>query len=63
MSDKLIALVTVAAVTPLCAFCILGPAALGSTLAWVVARFGGFNLWTTASASVGVAALIYGLLR
>jgi hypothetical protein len=64
MSDKITAgLVTFAAILPLCAVCVLGPAAVGSVFGWLAAWLGGFGLWPTMLASAGGAALVYGLLR
>lgn len=64
MSDKSTAgLVTFAAVLPLCAVCVLGPAAAGSVLGWVAAWLGGIGLGPMVLASVAGAALVLGLVR
>ena len=49
MNEKLTAgIVTAAAIAPVCALCILGPAALGSMIAGFAAWFGGLSALTTA---------------
>ena len=64
MSDRITAgLVTFAAILPLCAVCVLGPAAVWSILIWPIAWLGGFGLVTTMLVSAGGAALVYLLLR
>ena len=64
MSDRITAgLVTFAAILPLCAVCVLGPAAVWSMLIWPIAWLGGFGLVTTMLALAGGAALVYLLLR
>ena len=64
MSDKITAgLVTFAAILPLCAVCVLGPAAIGSVIAGLAAWLGGFSFWATMLVAVGGAAAIYGLMR
>ncbi len=64
MSDKFTAgLVTFTAILPLCAVCVLGPAAVWSILIWPIAWLGGFGLVPAMLASAGGAALVYLLLR
>ncbi len=64
MSDKITAgLVTFAAVLPLCAVCVLRPAAVWSILTWLMGWLGGFGLVPAMLASAGAAALVYLLLR
>jgi membrane protein DedA with SNARE-associated domain len=64
MSDKIVAgLVTFAAILPLCAVCVLGPAAIGSVIAGFGAWLGGFDFWAVMLVAVGGAAAIYRLLR
>ncbi|MFQ5565125.1 MAG: hypothetical protein ACE5EU_02045 [Paracoccaceae bacterium] len=64
MSDKIAAgLVTFAAILPLCAACVLGPAAIGSSIAGFGAWLGGFDFWAIMLVAVGGAAAIYWLLR
>ena len=64
MSDKITAgLVTFAAILPLCAVCVLGPAAVWSILIWPIAWLGGFGLVAAMLASAPGAALVYLLLR
>jgi hypothetical protein len=64
MSDRITAgLVTFAAILPLCAVCVLGPAAIGSIFAWLIAWLGGFDSGPAMLAVAGAAALVYGLLR
>ena len=64
MSDKITAgLVTFTAILPLCAVCVLGPAAVWSILIWPIAWLGGFGLVPAMLASAGAATLVYLLLR
>ena len=64
MSDKITAgLVTFAAILPLCAVCVLGPAAIGSVIAGLAAWLSGFSFLATMLVAVGGAAAIYRLLR
>ena len=64
MSDKIVAgLVTFAAILPLCAVCVLGPAAIGSVIAGFGVWLGGFDFWAMMLVAVGGAAAIYRLLR
>ena len=64
MSDKITAgLVTFADILPLCAVCVLGPAAVWSILIWPIAWLGGFGLAPAMLALAGGAALVYLLLR
>ncbi|MCH8952904.1 MAG: hypothetical protein IID49_12395 [Proteobacteria bacterium] len=64
MSDRITAgLVTFAAILPLCAVCVLGPAAVWSMLIWPIAWLGGFALAPAMLVSAGGAALVYLLLR
>jgi membrane protein DedA with SNARE-associated domain len=64
MSDKITAgLVTFAAILPLCAVCVLGPAAIWSILAGLIAWLGGFALVPAMLAAAGGAALVYLLAR
>ncbi len=49
MNEKLTAgIVTAAAIAPVCALCILGPAVLGSMIAGIAGWFGGLSAITTA---------------
>jgi uncharacterized BrkB/YihY/UPF0761 family membrane protein len=64
MSDKIMAgLVTFAAILPICAVCVLGPAAVWGLFTWFMAWLGGFGLVPTMLASAAAAALAYLLLR
>lgn len=64
MSDKVTAgLVTFAAVVPLCAVCLLGPAAAGVLLASLAGWLGGFGTLAIGLAAAGSAALGYTLWR
>jgi membrane protein DedA with SNARE-associated domain len=64
MSDKITAgLVTFAVILPLCAVCVLGPAAAGTVIAGLAAWLGGFDFWATMLVTVGGVAAIYGLVR
>lgn len=60
MGDKLIAgLVTFGAILPLCAICVLGPAAVLSLIGAAGAWLGGFGLWAELFAAVAAGLLIY----
>lgn len=64
MSDKPVAvLVTALAIAPICAVCVLGPAAFGSAVAWLSGWFGGLDLATTTGLAIVVALLIALLIR
>jgi hypothetical protein len=64
MSDRITAgLVTFAAILPLCAVCVLGPAAVGSLIAGFGAWVGGFGFWAVLLVAVGGAAAIHKMLR
>lgn len=64
MSEKPIAfLVTAVAVAPLCAVCILGPAALGAVATGLAGWIGGLGPITTTGTAVGAAAVVYGVVR
>ncbi len=64
MSDRITAgLVTFAAILPLCAVCVLGPAAVWAMLGGFVAWLGGFGVVPAMLAAAGGAALVYLLLR
>lgn len=64
MGEKLIAgLVAVAVVAPLCAVCVLGPAFLGSTIAWTAGWLSGLDILVAAGLAIVAGGLLYGLLR
>lgn len=64
VSDKLVAgVVTGAAITPICAVCVLGPTAVGSSLAWITGWFGGFSPVTTTGLAIIAAILVYGFAK
>jgi hypothetical protein len=64
MSDKLIAgLVTAAAIAPICAVCVLGPAAVGSSLAWVSGWFMGLDPVATTGLGIIAAIVVHGFFR
>jgi len=60
MSEKLVAgIVTAVAITPICAVCILGPAAIGSLFAGAFGWFGGFSPLATLALMIAAGALVY----
>ena len=62
--DKLVAgLVTFAVVLPICAVCVLGPAAIGAMLIGVVAWLGGAGGVFTISLTIVAGLLIYRTMR
>jgi membrane protein implicated in regulation of membrane protease activity len=64
MSDKPIAmLVTAAVVAPICSVCVLGPAAVGSGLAWMFGWAAGLPSVLNAGLAVIGAILVYGLIK
>ncbi len=64
MSDKPIAgLVTAAVVAPICVLCVLGPALLGSALAWLTGWFSGFSAVATTTLAIAAAILAYGYFQ
>lgn len=64
MSEKLVAgIVTAAGIAPLCAVCVLGPAAIGSVLAGTFAWLGGAGSLLTAALIVAAGLLVYRTLR
>jgi hypothetical protein len=64
MSEKLTAwLVTAAVIAPVCAACILGPAAIVSIFAGVVGWFGGLGAFATAGLVLVAGFSVYGLIR
>lgn len=64
MNDKLVAgFVTGAAITPICAVCVLGPSAVGSSLAWITGWFSGFSPVTTTGMAIIAAILVYGFAK
>lgn len=63
MSDKPIAVLIAAAAAPLCAVCILGPAAFGSAIAWIMGWLVGLDPVAATGATVSVAAVVYGVVR
>ncbi len=60
MSEKLVAgIVTAVAITPICAVCILGPAAIGSLFAGAFAWLGGFGPLATLALMIAAGGLVY----
>ncbi len=60
MSEKLVAgIVTAVAITPICAVCILGPAAIGSLFAGAFGWFGGFGPLATPALMIAAGGLVY----
>ncbi len=60
MSDKLLAgIVAAAVISPICAVCILGPAAIGSLVAGTFGWIGGFGPLATIALMIATGALIY----
>jgi hypothetical protein len=60
MSEKLVAgIVTAVAITPICAVCILGPAAIGLLFAGAFGWLGGFNSLATLALMIAAGALVY----
>ncbi len=60
MSEKLVAgIVTAVAITPICAVCILGPAAIGSLFAGAFGWVGGFGPLATLALMIAAGALVY----
>ena len=58
--EKLVAgFVTAAVISPICALCILGPAAIGSLLAGTLGWLGGFGPLATMALMVAAGALVY----
>ncbi len=64
MSDKPVAgLVAAVAIAPVAALCCLGPAVLGSAVAWVSGWFSGLGPVTTTALAIVVAVPVIVLLR
>jgi hypothetical protein len=64
MSDKPIAiLVTAAAIAPLCAICVLGPAFLGGAVAWVSGWVGGLGPAITTGLVLAVGVAVFRAVR
>ena len=64
MDEKILAgLFAAAVVAPLCAVCIIGPAFLGSAIAWVTGWFTGLDPLATASLAIVAGIAVYGLVR
>ena len=60
MSEKLaVIIVSAAGILPICAVCILGPAAIGSLFAGGVGWLGGFGPLATAALMIATGALVY----
>ena len=64
MSEKLLAgLVAGFAIAPLCAVCVLGPAAIVSGFTGVAAWFGGFDVFVTVGLVLLAGLAAYGFVR
>ena len=64
MNEKLTAgIVTAAAIAPVCAACILGPAVLGSMIAGIAGWFGGLSAITTAGLVLVAGIAVYEFIR
>lgn len=64
MSDKLVAgIVTAAGIAPLCAVCVVGPAAIGSMVAGVFGWLGGAGALLTVALMAAAGLLSYRTLR
>ncbi len=64
MNEKLTAgIVTAAAIAPVCALCILGPAVLGSMIAGIAGWFGGLSAITTAGLVLVAGIAVYEIIR
>lgn len=60
MGEKLVAgLVTAAVISPICAVCVLGPAAIGSLFAGIFGWLGGFGPLATIALMIAAGALVY----
>lgn len=60
MDEKLVAgFVTAGAVSPICAVCIVGPAAIGSLFAGLFGWLGGFEPLATVALMIAAAALVH----
>ena len=60
MSEKLaVVIVSAAVISPICAVCILGPAAIGSLFAGAVGWLGGFGPLATVALMIAAGALVY----
>ncbi len=64
MGEKFTAwFVTAAAIAPVCAVCILGPAMLGSIFAGVAGWFGGFDAIASTGLVLVAGVAVYGIVR
>ncbi len=64
MNDKALAgTLGVIVVAPICVLCILGPAMLGSALAWVSAWFGGLGAVSTMGLAILVGLIVFGVTQ
>ena len=64
MNDKALAgIMAVIVVAPICAMCILGPAMLGSALAWVSAWFGGMSAVSSMGLAILAGLVVFGFLQ
>ena len=60
MGEKLVAgVVTAAVISPICAVCVLGPAAIGSLFAGAFGWLGGFGPLATIALMIAAGALVY----
>jgi len=64
VNEKLLAgLVAAVAIAPLCAVCILGPAAIASTFTGIAAWFGGFDAIVTAGLVLIAGFAVFAVVR
>jgi hypothetical protein len=64
MSEKLVAgLVTAVVIAPVCAVCVLGPAAIVSILAGIAGWFGGFDPVIAVGLGLAAGTAVYGIVR
>ncbi len=64
MNDKALAIILgMIVVGPICVMCILGPALLGSALAWVSAWFGGMSAVSSMGLAILAGLLVFGFLQ
>ena len=64
MNDKALAIIVgMIVVGPICVMCILGPALLGSALAWVSAWFGGLGAVPSMALAILAGLVVFGFLQ
>ncbi len=64
MNDKALAIIFgMIVVGPICVMCILGPALLGSALAWVSAWFGGMSAVSSMGLAILAGLVVFGFTQ